>query len=445
MNKLNDKFIFKGISYKTIFCLLLYQLLPSIWIILRTHFISIFNYTNISTYAQWTYIDTMLEVIKEGLILPLFWWVGSKINKNLKNEMINKTQTVYFYIFIIYCLLITVLSFLTNDFVKILNSTVNGDKTFFILQLWSKVPNLLFLTSMVILSYYDKKIFIIVLTFFQLLFGVSFDYLFGQVLFKNNLTGIGVSTFLTNIIIFILSFLFVLKTLNISFKNYFCSIKIINAKKYLKPTFWSFLDSFVRNFFYILIVARFMNEFGSDSNSYWIANTIIWNIILIPVLASADIHKSDTVKNLTNSKKMLKILLLYQLFALILFFGMLTIIYPFYQDIAFFMSNNKDVVNNLKNIFDTLIWFYICFVICTICDSVFYGTGKTFYMAMQSILVNFLFYIPLFIVYKLSIWKPGVYNVAFMYGLAMFCDMFFSGLMLFFLFRKMNLRKYSEN
>ncbi|MFJ1522658.1 hypothetical protein [Spiroplasma sp. ald] len=86
-----------------------YFLIPSIWILVRTIIITKYMDVSLDTYAQWEYLNIMLEILQEAFVFPLFFFIG-KI-KNNKIDDLNKIRQIYLFIFLIYLGIIFLFSF----------------------------------------------------------------------------------------------------------------------------------------------------------------------------------------------------------------------------------------------------------------------------------------------------------------------------------------------
>ena len=75
---------------------------------------------------------------------------------------------------------------------------------------------------------------------------------------------------------------------------------------------------------------------------------------------------------------------------------------------------------------------YVLFSFNTVIDSVFYGLGKTQYMAYQSVLTNGTVYLVAFLLYAAGLWQPTFESVMALFALGILVDSF---LTVFFLLK----------
>jgi len=57
-----------------------------------------------------------------------------------------------------------------------------------------------------------------------------------------------------------------------------------------------------------------------------------------------------------------------------------------------------------------------------IIDSVFYGLGKTKYLALQSVITNVSVYFTAFIFYKVGIWNPSLVSILCLFATGISVD-----------------------
>lgn len=79
---------------------------------------------------------------------------------------------------------------------------------------------------------------------------------------------------------------------------------------------------------------------------------------------------------------------------------------------------------------------YVLFSFNTVMDSIFYGLGKTQYMAWQSFLTNGTVYLAAFLLYVSGAWQPTFEGVMILFALGILVDSF---LTVFFLLKALYL------
>ncbi|WP_101519222.1 hypothetical protein [Spiroplasma melliferum] len=187
----------------------LYSLIPSIWILVRTIIITKYMDVSLDTYAQWEYLNTMLEILQEAFVFPLFFFLG-KIKNNKINDL-NKIRQIYLFVFLIYLGIIFLFSFFTDNLIKIIDGyNYNDQIIFFNLQLYSKIPEILLLISTAFLLNIGKSKWFFFLLLGKMIIYIILDFtLVNENVFPNAYISLGLSSILTNIFLFVFSLLII--------------------------------------------------------------------------------------------------------------------------------------------------------------------------------------------------------------------------------------------
>jgi len=180
---------------------------------------------------------------------------------------------------------------------------------------------------------------------------------------------------------------------------------------------WSGLESFLRNFAFMVMILRMMN-IVSEQGNYWIANNFIWGWLLIPGLALADLIKQETAASVDNIRtKTFGYLTLTTIFTIV---WLLSI--PLWKPFLRYVMNVQDY----ETVFYIVLiqtGFYLTFLYNNcIFDATFYGRGKTGYMLIQSICIDVFYFGVMFILFLTGIFVPTVVSVSIMFGIGMVLD-----------------------
>lgn len=127
-----------------------------------------------------------------------------------------------------------------------------------------------------------------------------------------------------------------------------------------------------------------VNEVAEQGN-YWVANNIVWSLLLIPISALAEIIKKDCVDKLSLKKMKGYIIVMISTFLLWLCF--IPIINPFLKTVM--GIENYDAI---KHILVILIPFYFAYGFTVLFDNILIGYGKTQYCFVISAIVNLIYY-----------------------------------------------------
>lgn len=168
-----------------------------------------------------------------------------------------------------------------------------------------------------------------------------------------------------------------------------------------------------------MMIVRMVNIVAEQGN-YWIANSFIWNWLLIPGLALAVLVKKEIGENTENIRtKTFGYIALTSIFAIL---WLLSI--PLWKPFLQYVMN----VSEYETVFGIVLLetgFYITFLFNScICDSTFYGLGKTNYMLIQSLCIDGLYYGIMFILYLTGVFVPTLLGIALMFGIGMTLDFY---------------------
>ena len=254
--------------------------------------------------------------------------------------------------------------------------------------------------------------------------------------------GIGVNGIaLTNIIVNAAIFaaaIFLLKRENI---RLFAKEKL--SFSWLKERFkvgkFSGLESLLRNLSFSVMVIRMVNLVAEQGN-YWIANNFIWQWLLLPALALADLAKKEIGENKNNVRdKTFGYLCLTVIFAMLWLISI-----PLWKPFLQYVMNATEY-GTVTNIVLLETPFYLTYLFnCCIFDSTFYGLGKTNYMLVQSVCIDGVYYGVMFVLYLTGIFVPSLLGICLMFGIGMALD-FIPALCLYLYVLKRNELKIDFN
>lgn len=240
----------------------------------------------------------------------------------------------------------------------------------------------------------------------QAILGIIGDF----ILIPNlGVNGIAINNIITNSLLAVVGFviLFIEKQITPSWFNNSDSVLLLN---WYKIGLFSGLQQFIDNIVYAIMISRMVN-LVSEAGNYWVANNFIWGWLLIPVSSLAEIIKSD-YKEEKNTKRSNYYMIV--TFSIIIWIIFIPLWKPFLKNI--------EQLDNYQDIFSIIIklWpFYIAYALCIIPDSIFIAKGKTYYNAINSILVNFVYYGIWFILYITNSIQFDMLTIIMMFGFGM--------------------------
>ena len=205
------------------------------------------------------------------------------------------------------------------------------------------------------------------------------------------------------------------------------------SKEFFKIGGVSGIESFVRNFFYIVMISRMVN-IVNEQGTYWVANNFIWGWLLLPVLQLGELIKQEVATDKENIRK--NSLGYFGITAIIsaLWFASIPVWKPFMTYVLGFTN-----VDKLFSLVLLLVGFYVLYAVQNVFDSTFYGLGKTNYMLFESVVTNTIYYGIAFILYATNVWTPTLTGIALLFGIGNAFDSIVSLVAYAFLLKKENI------
>ena len=427
----------KTINYKMFFALLMFGLIPTLYMTVRIYLIGqLPNTYSFSIAGQLQWVSLFYEVLQEALILPLFYFIGAVLTN--REALINRIRSGLLFTFIAY----TTLSFLIILFARplvvfmaqdssIVTETVNYIRLETISMIFSTLVKYLIVVLVTLKR--DKNLYILLIV--QLVLTIIFDFFFMSTYsFSLNLGVNGMP--ITNMIVNLLSFVVLIVIL------YNNDLPILNSfkldfswfKELFKKGGLSGLESLIRNVAFMLMIVRMVNVVG-EQGTFWVANNFIWGWLLLPVLQLGELIKSDCAeeKFIAVKNKSLGYFNLTLIF-IILWGVTLPLWEPFMKHVLQ-ISNYKDVLYIVL----ISVGFYVLIAINNVVDSIFYGLGKINLMLLQSIVVNSIYYGTAFILFQLGVFQPNLTLIALMFAIGTAFDSILTMVLYFIMLKKENI------
>jgi Na+-driven multidrug efflux pump len=411
----------KTVNYRLWLAILLMMLLPTLYQTVRIYFLGDmpgdWGY-NIASQLSW--VNLFYEVIQEALILPLFFLLGKSLldRKELENKI--KTGLIItggIYLFV--SLLIVVFArqlvlFMAQD-TSLIDQTVNYIRLETIAALFSTLSRFIMLVLITLKK--DKYMYITLGV--QMVLSIIIDtFLISSLNFSLNMgvNGIAVSNIIVNIAILLIAFTLLKREKIMIFTKSKLSFTWIHEWFHVGK--FSGLESLLRNFAFMIMIIRMVNVVSEQGN-YWITNSFIWQWLLLPALALADLVKKEIAEDPNNIRiKTFGYLMLASIFGI---FWLLSIplLKPFLQYVM-----NVQEYNIVFEIVLIQTIFYLTFIFNScIFDSTFYGLGKTNYMLIQSICIDGFYYGIAFIFYITGVFVPTLIGISLLFGIGMVMDL----------------------
>lgn len=410
----------KSVNYRLWFAILATLFLPTMYQTIRIFFLGDMpsdSGINIASQLQW--VNLLYEVIQEALILPLFFLLGKSIDD--KKDFSNKVRTglvvtggIYLIVSIIIIACANPLIVFMQQDTAIIEQTV----TYIRLETVAAMFSTLWRFMSVVLVTLKKNSYLYILLGIQMVISVFFDtFLVSNlsVSAKLGVNGIAITNIIVNLIIIVVGIMLLYREkINLFTKE---TWSFAWLKEWFKVGKYSGIESLLRNFAFMIMIVRMVNIVAEQGN-YWIANSFIWNWLLIPGLALADLVKKEIGESKENIRtKTFGYIVLTSIFA-----GIWLLSIPLWKPFLQYVMN----VAEYETVFKIVLietGFYITFLFNScIFDSTFYGLGKTNYMLIQSLCIDGLYYGIMFILYLTGVFIPTLLGIALMFGVGMTLD-----------------------
>lgn len=424
----------KRFNYKLFLAIFITGLLPTIYTTVRFNFLgNLPGDWGYNIASQLQYVNLIFEVLQEMMILPLFFLLGKTLvseeeTKNkIKTGLISLFGVVLFFSALLFIFAEGIVTSMAQN-----TDLISGTVTYIRYELAGVlVSNLVkFLMVVFVLKEFKKDIYIIL--GIQLVLTVFFDSWFiSELGFSLNLgvNGIAYTNIIVNLVMFIYMAYRIFIIYGIKILDYFKNLDFTWTKEWLKVGGFSGVESFVRNFAFMIMIIRMINVVN-EQGTFWVTNGFIWGWMLLPVLTLGELIKKETSEGDEFISK--KTVGYFSVTTIIVIFWLITI--PLWKPFLNHVMNIGDYEKVFSLIMIQLV-FYIIFSYNNIMDSTFYGVGRTDYMLWQSLIVNILFYGGAFILFKLDVFEPTLNGIAIMFGLGMAFDFIPTIILYFKLFK----------
>lgn len=410
----------RTVNYRLWFAIFTTMLLPTVYQTVRIFFLGDMpsdSGINIASQLQW--VNLFYEVVQEALILPLFFLLGKSIDN--RDEFANKVRTGLIVTAIIYAMVSVIVMLCARPLVVLMaQDTALSDATvtYVRLETVAALFSTLWRFMMTVLVTLKKDKYIYIVLIIQMVLSVLLDtFLISNlaVSAKLGVNGIAVTNIIVNAVILGCSILLLYRENIRLFAKQKRSFGWLN--EWFKVGKFSGLESLLRNLAFMVMVVRMVNIVAEQGN-YWLANNFIWQWLLLPGLALADLVKKEIGESKDNIRdKTFGYLVLVSIFAIIWLISI-----PLWKPFLQYVMN----VEEYETVFKIVLLetgFYITFLFNScIFDSTFYGIGKTNYMLIQSMCIDGFYYGVMFVLYLTGVFVPTLLGICLMFGIGMALD-----------------------
>ncbi|MCH7625520.1 MAG: MATE family efflux transporter [Chloroflexi bacterium] len=405
--------------------------LPNVYQIYRVYLIGnvIPGTDSLAIVSQWQFVALVVEVFQEGTVLAIFFFLGSQLRSSAAVQL-DRAKSVFTFIFFA-SLLFSLVVFLFRDaFITIIGTSgqiEDQTRAFLGISVFSVPFTLLSAAIVVLFEALRKRILVLFVALSNLILLFVFDSLFfGGHAFSLNLGVIGTawSTLISSALLFALGSILLFASTRTSISSLLVRPSFGDMRVYFRVGLGSGLDSLVRNVAYFFMILRLVNTIGAaEIGGYYLAIQILWSFMLVPVLAFADSAKA-LVANVSGELPQLRTLWHASMFFVALFMLVWIAAVPGFEVFARLLSSDATTVQYAVTAFSILFVPYVLFSFNTVSDAFFYGTGRTKYLAYQSIITNGTVYVSAFLLYLANVWIPTFEGVLFLFSLGILVDSF---------------------
>lgn len=400
----------KNFNWRLFAALCALALIPAIYQTVKTFIISSSNQSAVfDIIGQMEWFDLINETLQSFLIVPLYS-ILNKIFKYDKENFAKHTFKTGVLTFIIYTLFSIGVLIYGAILIKAMNpnevdiSTVNAylqlETVAFMIGIIVSFVNVVF-----VVVGKDKNVYIFLAI--QTVLSMITDF----ALIPNvGVYGIAISNIIVNSILAMASLILLYMQKYLKFSRFRKSDLPI-LKEWCRVGVFSGVQQFIDNFIYAIMICKMVNMVAEQGN-YWIANNFIWGWLLIPISALTEIIRRDCKDGYTNLKQSNY----YFIAASVITAWIITVPLwtPFYQ-----YAENLQNAEEIFLITVKLAPFYIAYAGCAIIDNIFIGLGKTIYNAINSLIINLIYYGIFYILYITNTITFTMDAIILMFGFGM--------------------------
>ncbi len=431
------RYYLKAWDWRLFLFILLFLGLPNVYQLYRVYLVGneIPDAGSLAIVSQWQFVGLVVEVFQEATVLAIFFFLGSQIRSGAAVQL-DRAKSVLTFIFVASLVFSVGVFFFRDAFITLIGTSadIQGQtRSFLGISIFSIPFTILAAAIVVLFESLGMRALVFVMAIVNVLLRFVLDSLFfGGYGFSLDagVIGVGWSTFLASVGLFIVGLGLLLWAKEIRLGALTTLPSFTDMRQYLRIGLGSGADSLIRNVAYFFMIIRIVNTIGAEEiGGYYVAIQILWSFMLMPVLAFADSAKA-LVANASGD--IARVRTLWHA-SMIITAGMMAVwiaLAPAFPTFAGMLTDDPETVRWAVTAFGILFVPYVLFSFNTVIDSVFYGMGKTQYMAYQSVLTNGTVYLVAFILYATGVWQPTFESVMALFALGILVDSFLTVLFL---------------
>lgn len=400
----------KSFNWRLFAALCTLGLIPAVYQTIKTFIISA-NNTGLAfdIIGQMEWFDLINETLQAFLIIPLY----SILNKIFKQDCENFAKHTFIMgivAFIVYSVFSIGVLIYGNHLIKAMNPSeidFNATNNYLKLETIAFMVGITvsFINVVFVVVGKDKNVYIF------LAINTAFSIISDFILIPNmGIYGVAVSNIIVNVLLSVSGFYLLQRQKFIKFGK-FCKSDLQIFKTWCKVGLFSGLQQFTDNLIYAVMVCKMVNMVAEQGN-YWIANNFIWGWLLIPVAALSEVIRRDCKDGYTNLCQSNYYFI--GICSILLWMVTIPLWTPFFKH-----GENLKNADEIFRIVIKLAPFYIAYIGCAIIDNIFVGLGKTYYNAINSLIINFIYYGVFYILYLTNTIIFSMNIIILMFGFGM--------------------------
>ena len=387
---------------KLLFSLMLWMLIPSIYLLIRMNIISI-NNVDINILGQMEWFDLIDEVITTMLIIPLYSLLSNEKSKN-KNGIAFLTS------FLIYLIFTIVVAYQITGITRFMNAEYA--KQYLIMQTISLVFSFIITFVVLLLTINSDHKIVWILTIVKVIILVICDYI---LIGKYKDIGAAYSEIFVNVLLSIFSIGIIVRKGYIGIKR----IELSFFNEWFQIGKFTGIQIYLDNFIYAIIIVKMVNAVNEAGN-YWVANNFIWGWLLVPVICFSELIKKNNLPYISFKNTWRYGFAIAALWIITM---------PFW---SVFINKAMSVDSNqIMPIVMMSIPFYLTYIVSAFIDAWFISKGKTIYNMIISLIVNIVYYGIVFILFKSGLFTMNMNFIIYMFGGGMVVHMILSIILYF--------------
>ncbi len=417
--------------------ILLFLGLPSLYQLYRVQLIGneLPDAGSLAIVSQWQFVGLVIEVFQEASVLAIFFFLGSQI-RNSAEIQLDRAKSVFAFIFLASLVFAVAVFIFRGAFISLIGTPSDiqeQTRAYLGISIFS-VPFTVLAAAIIVLF---ESLGLRAIVFVMAAANVALRFLLDTLFFGGHafslqvdVVGVGWATLLASLALFLIGAALLFRAKSIPFAALTTLPSFADMRVYLRVGLGSGADSLIRNVFYFFMIIRIVNTIGStEIGGYYLAVQILWSFMLVPVLALGDSAKA-LVANAAGDIARIRTLWRASMVITASMMLVWVALAPMFSGFANALSSDPETVQWAVTAFGILFVPYVLLSFNMVMDSFFYGTGRTKYLAYQSLITNGTVYAAAFLLYIADVWNPTFESVMLLFALGIVVDSFLTVLFL---------------